>query len=449
MMNKRKSDDSYPRYMAFNKGQEAFQLFYERLCRIEPDTIVENLFHLASIINTFNRHHCTGIGTENPYYDIRGVIIPVFMNLGLYTNQEMNFHRLIAVQLKYFDGNVMGERGIYFVFDHPAFKTSSSTVRTNTRFKKPVFSLSVTEFRDSYYRPNIYDLVQKDIKSLDLIFDTETENYRYEPYNDQITNTTSIIYGNHPPLFGDLFVSIKRMGTEMKGSVIYCVDRDKFHLTQGTYAESKNRWLVDTLYIAHNRYKQGLSITYSDAYSDTKFLDEDGRTSRLFSFIFGLSSMIYVFENFDGLTYRPMNLCTSVLPNDLKKFATYTKTNIIKFSGYSMPYKPREKQKYITLITEDDEMIQYISRYHLYNNHINCLDASITWIDRITHGTNDKKTYPKEDSFIDIHGWDMTGSRKNNVHKTALVQQEIRVSDTIKQISNLIDTVVMLNKKFI
>lgn len=459
MMLQKEDNADAPRYMAFNRGQEAFQLFYERLIRIKKETIRDNLFHLTTIVNTFNRHYCTGIGAANENYGLTGIITPVFMNLGLYTDQELNFHRLIAIHLYVDDTSYdVDSDGVYLVFDHPAYiEGAKANLLLDIAVQRPVFRVSLDEFSRKYYRQEIYCLVQKDVKRLYILFDKESENFFYS--TPGIGNVKSIINGNHPPLFSNLPIQ----STAIKNGSIGCYDPYDLYLIQGTdFFKRSSTWRVLTRYIAWNRYSRTEEKPIGDSSKFAATQNEE-RYQRILSFLFGINCMIYVFENFDRLSYRQSDRVS------LEKDDTFDTSEIritsnpmmtlLKKASYTTLYTKTQKKsmrQQITIINDDDTMNEYMTQYHTLNNYMNCYDAGLYKLNEIINGRATTKWYTKEKIPIDINKWTLVDSYaaegittidNNDIYGPLVEKQRTILREVGGSLLSMLDQVDKLNKR--
>ena len=389
-----------PRYMALNSGQEAFQLFYERLLQLVqmngvPKDVQSSFFrnnrtHLSTIIHTFNRHYCTEVGTNNEFHGIDGKITPVFLNLGLYEDPKYNLHRLLGVHMKF--GKSPVEDTIVFTFDHPAFDADSPSVGLPEETSYTVFDLPISVFASTYYKEHIYRYDTTDHEKLNLLYDKETMNFKYAtPVLDRIL--THIDCDRYtPPLYGDLQI----MNYTEGGTTLSCIDKKGVYQLLG---QKKNTfspayyWTVNVAYIAHNRYVTTDVIKIE--YVAPTILHDNNESRRLLTLLFGCNDMLYVSANFRLLQYKPVlylktnNGDTTLLkgPNLLKIWKEAVGYN--EPEAMDAPINP-----VISYKTEDtkNQIQAYINAYHRLNNLINCKDTTLDTVRHMLYGNNEWTT---------------------------------------------------------
>lgn len=391
--------DNPPRYMALNRGQEAFQLFYERLLRIKERSLVEETFlldhqfHLTTIINTFNRHYCGGIGSEDPDNALEADMTPVFLNLTLPGAEKPSLHRLLAIYLDYY---IKRTGDIYLVFDHPAYEVAAPS-QLEREFAHPIFRLAIGEFSTKFYLPNVYQFDPRDYPELKLKFDPEESNFYYEPYTGGsvpprlIRNTLSQSLepgrgGGYPPLFANLYV------TGGNANARLCIDEyGIFRLlgTSGLLSRPK-KWSVSSRYIAHNRYI-GVSVRQPEFPSIDTMTDDAG-LKRILAFFFGLRNRVYLFENFRHLEY----IEKISLPKATED-ATYMRNNTDSFgqtlemAGYNS--KTMVKEAIAIDMEENETSRTYINQYHRLNNYMNSWDAGLYALQTLSHNVEQQKQF--------------------------------------------------------
>lgn len=413
-----------PRYMAFNKGQEAFQLFYERLLIIkEAHTrdqlyLRKNGFHLTSIVNTFNRHYCSGVGIENTRYTINGRITPIYMNLGIYSDTKRNLHRLIAIHLKCNNTRPIDD-DIYLVFDHPGYDPGDRGSVVPASFRSTVFRITINEFMLKYYRSSVYNFDTEDYIGLSLKFDEKSYNFKYEPYDGAIEKVYIENDTDCPPLFSHWHLN--GTSSNKDGSLLFY---DTIHtrvlsgIIPTTFSSRNSYWVTHKEYIAHNRYKKEKNeptpiydVPYMMAYEESNH--------RLLSFLFGLDDMIYVFENFFHLVYKPGRLPLIKNQKDIE-FFTNTNTNgkygkalsiMFDNAGYSTDGPKKGIYKIITTRPDADD---YVERYHIINNYINCIDTAQSTVLRLLSPESKWSTKEMEKLIPEIHDWPIDGDNDND-----------------------------------
>ena len=162
-------------FTANNEGQMAFQLFYERLLIIDarhksghPTYLRENAFHLATIINTFNRHHCHEVKLTPSHS-----ITPVFLNFEL--SGRYSLHRLLAIDLHCHNKNTADDTFV-LVFDDPLAQVARADKPKN---EWPVIVMTLGTFKNEHYKRPIYSFESHNYDELGLLFDIETSNFYY------------------------------------------------------------------------------------------------------------------------------------------------------------------------------------------------------------------------------------------------------------------------------
>lgn len=405
-----------PRYMAFNKGQEAFQLFYERLLLIKKSQndsvgfLRENRFHLTTMVNTFNRHYCTGIAAENKSYGIDGRIEPVYVNLGLYDDSELDLHRLIAVELVCI-GNKIQDDTFYFIFDNPAYDQGNGRrIPTRIEQRKAVFRVSIELFTKTYYRREIYSFPSKNLDKLNLIFDESTWSFTYTPLS--ITNIQLIYNGTHPPLYSHLYVK----GTTKNG-LIRCYDESGAHNLMGrggTLGTTPYYWLIDPIYIAHNRYTPNQKIALSEITDGIiGQTTAEPKYKRIFAFLFGTSDMIYLFANFNRLVYRPGHYCIESLKNDTESINATRGRSELKQLIVTSGYGSFDRDRLVNTVSENTTINDekntkiYVSQYHHMNNLMNCCDIAMYTIKGLANQSLQSTwtTMTPKDKISEFTGW--------------------------------------------
>ena len=388
----------YPRYMALNSGQEAFQLFYERLLGLKEQQqkalasgnsfYKQNQYHLATIVHTFNRHYCTEIGSDNPFYRLSGVITPVFLNLGLYREPEYNLHRLLGIRLVCSSDNPR-DHTFNLYFDHAAFGYEDDdnnddnaiimkrSAHLDKSMQKYTLSISIEDFTNNHYNEQIYQYTPEDNPYLDLVYNTESRNFSYENYFDKTEHgdvTTIDSPVEMPPLFGRLF------STGVVDGVMQCTDYRRFYYLLGTHPQSKNSyWTVRSEYVAWNRYTGPPPV--KPEFIQSPAID-DTSNMRILTLLCGCNSMLYVNENFNTLWYEPK-------PSITYGLAGYDNTNsnltslLITAVGNIIP---RTETPLVDPGLYDDgntDTEGYIELYHRYNNYLNCVDTTIESVKRL------------------------------------------------------------------
>lgn len=452
--------------MAFNSGQEAFQLFYERLLLIRETHrkddlfLLTNRFHLTSIINTFNRHYCTGIGTETPTFKLGWQITPVYLNLGIYDDPALDLHRLIAIQL------ICNEKlnyrdNIYFVFDNPALGAKDGISPSDPQFRYPVFGITIDVFERSHYRPSVYQFSPSNYELLHLQFDEKSYNFTYSKH-DGMTTYIHNTYNEDvefPPLFGHLYM--KGWDKEKMSDLCY----DKRHVcailgyVKGTFGGNTERgWFVPTKYIAHNRYKRVTGYQPEEHVLGYPSVDINDNSKKLLSFLFGADNMCYLFENFTHLTYNAKLRLSNEERNAIIIKAKSTNAKYYDEISVFLNKSGYESTVYDTKmpILDDDTMVvssplsrKYIKQYHTLNNYVNCIDACKYTIDRLIGTTTQSPNWP-EKQFIDlheIHDWydnktrdddddddeNIGGPEKTAPVVTRTIRERRRLETTLKQ----------------
>src|ERR1700761_4163596 len=179
-------------YPAYNKAQEAFQLFYKRLLLIQ-DThdnndhmyLKNNGFHLSTLINTFNTRYCYEASTTG------GNIDPIFLNF------NDSPHRLLAIDIRCDTINNGKDDTILFIFDNPR------------NDEIPILAIKIQDFNNRIYNKSIYIINKKDYIGLEYD-DNNPSNFYYteteERLNDFILNSYIDEYGkvrSYPPFYTD------------------------------------------------------------------------------------------------------------------------------------------------------------------------------------------------------------------------------------------------------
>lgn len=454
-----------PCYMAFNKGQEAFQLFYERILLIKKSQnnnvkfLRENRFHLTTIVNTFNRHYCTGIATENTLYGIDGRIEPVYVNLGLYDDIELDLHRLIAIELVCIGDRIQDDT-FYFIFDNPAYDQGNvRRIPMLIEQRKAVFRVSIELFTKTYYRREIYSFLSKNLDKLNLIFDESTWSFTYTPLSIIVTNIRLIYNGTHPPLYSHLYVN-----SITKNGFIRCYDESGTHNLMGrggVLGTTPYYWIIDPLYIAHNRYTSDQNIALSEIRDGIIGQSSEPRYKRIFAFLFGTSNMIYLFANFNRIVYRPGHYCTESLKHDTQSINATRGRNELKQLIATSGYASFDIDRVVniisdnTIINDEKNTNLYVSQYHHMNNHMNCYDIAMYTIKRLINQPI-KSTWtimtPK-DKIPEFTGWYPDESVSESVAPRSAssksintgYENEILVLDNI--ISMLLSIIDEMNKR--
>lgn len=395
-----------PRYIAFNSGQEAFQLFYERLLLIKShhtknSTFIRtNHFHLATIINTFNRHYCTGIGCENSFYGLTGDITPIFINLGLYTNPLHNLHRLLGIQLDCGLKYAPGADDIYFVFDNPAKLEGNFVIEKDgdtTRFGSLVFRISITDFSNTSYRHDVYLFERRDYGApMNLKFDKENQNFEYGLV---VAEVGMFIHNNIcPPLFSNMYIE----ADHNDAFSLRCSDDAGLHNLQGRsglFFGKPLYWTVPTQYIAHNRYRsQKKDNDHMSSTVNISAMEKNKAYRSILLFLFGLEDMIYVFINFKQLHYDA-KLCLRKRDTDIGSITTGSHKEklervyeLVNNAGYNGLYKQNQSFIDTIVITNNEKKVNiqiYINQYQQLNNYINMAHAATIAVERLVH--DDKK----------------------------------------------------------
>lgn len=381
----------YPRYMALNSGQEAFQLFYERLLGLKErqenalkvgDSFYRNhQSHLATIVHTFNRHYCTEIGSNNQFYQLSGEITPVFLNLGLYNDPEYDLHRLLGIRLDC-SSTSPWDHTFHLYFDHAAIafdddnNVEERSARIDKSMQKYLLQISIEDFTRNHYNEQIYQYTPKDKPSLNLTYDGETRNFSYNNYfdgakDDNVTIDTPITM---PPLFGRLF------STGVSNGVMQCTDTRRVYALLGTSRVSKpSYWTVKPKYVAWNRYEDPPEV--KDEFLQATAI-EDTFYMRIITLLFGCNSMLYVNENFDILTYNLESPVTYGL-------ADYDKINNRLSELLDTVFGKSIKRTLGPLVgpgfydKENTDTGVYIKLYHRYNNYLNCIDTTLETVKRL------------------------------------------------------------------
>ena len=366
-----------PRYMALNSGQEAFQLFYERLLdldrrhKLDKAFYSDNKTHLKTIINTFNRHYCTGVGSTNPFHDVGGAITPIFLNLGIYNDPKYNLHRLLGIHLNC--SNPKHEfHAVYLLFDHPAYdKNNEASMRQQQKLPGQLFNdvfitVSLKTFETYYYRDTVYFYRPEGYEALDLIYNEATRNFTYKRYTYSESKDESqwIIWDSLTPPFSNLQI------TGRQGDVMLCTDERIMYTLLRPYAfDEKYYWTLDPSYMAHNRYYIHATQKYTIQSCDGPVV------RRLLPFLFGCNDMIYVFENFRRLVYTPV---VSIKMKDSRNIPIVLRNRWEGRNGYPVKDDPSAPDSPFIEYSGDSKATirEYIDAYHRLHNYFNCIDTT-------------------------------------------------------------------------
>lgn len=359
-------------YIANNKGQEAFQLFYERLLELkreylrDKNLLLNNAFHLTTIITTFNRNYCYGIST----IDTTEAITPIYLNFKVEGTPSYTLHRLLSIYLKCDkDDNARRNDTFIFIFDNP--------IEDNQQ--KIIIDVTIDDFTRLYYKKEIYSFDKRNYREISLNYDNVTNNFYYEYEDDELHgnniintyNHGSVSYG-YPPIFSDF---------------IYYEDDNAEDLTyidnSGIYKlmDNGDRWKPDKKYIATNRYIDNKEykplLSFPESYSHSSF---KASTDDIMLFLFGIRDMVYVFENFNNIDYNPVteiDIVRAVIDSNPFK-------QLNKILPCYITLKPKDKKRYSELQGQSRKYaLIYTQIYERLNNTINSIVYSTNALTRL------------------------------------------------------------------